>query len=125
MPRRTECSFEVVFKTFPNFLLNLLPVLGPNFVIGLKLADFNDFGYQTRKAEEFGVKCIRGEFVKQFIPRHSTKAADGSADWKNDREAHHMQRKVAHPLRMCHSKCKGLGSGVALAFVFAYRPAAR
>ncbi len=79
MPRGAECPFKAPIKAFSDFLLNMFQVFAPGILIGLKLTDFNGFGHQTRKTEEFGVKCIRCEFVEQFMPpaRHEGRRGIG------------------------------------------------
>jgi hypothetical protein len=47
VPRRAQVPFKTALNSLSDFRLNLLEMLAPGLMVGLKLSDFDRFVYQA------------------------------------------------------------------------------
>lgn len=73
VPRRAQVPFKTSLNSLSDFRLNLLEMLAPGLMVGLKLSDFDRFVYQAGQTEQLGMEGIGCVLVEELMPTASQK----------------------------------------------------
>jgi hypothetical protein len=68
MPWRAQVPFKTSLNSLSDFRLDLLEMLAPSLMVGLKVPDFDRFVHQAGQTEQLGMKGVGCVFIEEFMP---------------------------------------------------------